>query len=1446
MKPIEHSAKPASPSKTGPSATLCSPFRVQGSSAPATRGRRRGVASLAMLCASLIACALAATTASAALTHPYKSQITGTPSGHFGSVCAVAVDPGTQDIYVSDPAHDAIDVFNSSGTYQSQISGVGVPAGEFSSVACSVAVDDVTHDVYVADSGPDLVYEFDSAGKYLGTLSAAETPSHSERFGGGYDGVAVDQSTGDIYVSDPSDHVVDKFDSAGHFLFDIPDPELQQGLAVDSSGNVYASNGDAIIEFNSSGTQVNEISGQPVHFYGNPLAATSDLFVAASGLVEEKELSGVALSLTSGSNTPGDFFSPEGVAAGSTGSLYVADSAHAVIDVFGPAAILPDSTTGEASEILPSAATLNGQVDPAGGGGITDCHFELLTDAAYRANGDNFTTGATDIPCEQFTPISSATAVSAKLTGLAPNTMYDTRLVATNANGEEHGSDEAFQTTGPPTTSEASAAEITKTTATLQAQINPHGFATKYRFQYVDEEHFKAGGFANPATIETPESALVGEDFSNHPASAAIAGLELETTYHFRVIATSECEPSKECTTDGEDATFIAEPALRIDATFATDISSSSATLGAQIDPLGEPATYHFEYLTEGEYQENLQAGPDGFSGPKAPTRIPVPDAAIARSEADQAVAQHLQGLAASTTYRYRVTAVSEYTGTQTFDGPTQTFSTERGGESLTLLDGRQWELVSPADKHGALLEGLGFYEAEQASVGGGAMSYFAEGATESAPQGQAEGAQVLSTHGPGGWSSQDIATPHEKAVGGVTTGRGAGEYFLFSEDLSRALVEPRDPVKPFFPLRACSATGCVPESFPEATEFTAYVRHDSTCVSEVASCYEPLLTGAAGYADVRPGAEFGDRNGFVGAAPDLNSVVVASAVGLTPGAPQRKELYEWSAGAPAAARLQLVSVLPESEGGGPVIGTEDVELGLGGANQLTAGGWRPVSVDGSRVFWTLGELSGPHQLYMRDMAKGETLRIGMPGGSQAAFQAASSDGSKVFFKTGGGDLYVCEVVEEAGKDACRLSDLSAVLNSGEAAGVQELVPGTSDDGSYVYFVAQGVLSSVENGEGEAAVPGGDNLYVSHYDGAVWTTTFIATLSATDENDWANGGSYLKLTIGELTARVSPSGRYLAFMSSRSLTGYDNRDAVTGRPDEEVYLYDAQTERVVCASCNPTGARPVGIEVSQFTSSGAGNGNYADVLEAEGFGDAYEETTGIAANLPGGVLLDDKHGSLYQPRYLSDSGRLFFNSSDALVPQDVNGGEDVYEYEPVGVGSCDSSSSTFHESADGCTSLISSGTSAKESAFLDASEGGDDVFFLTAAKLVSADTDTAYDVYDAHVCGSGWACVSEPALPPECVSADSCRAAPAPQPGIFGAPSSATLNGEGNVAVEPARPAAKPGARALTRAQKLARALKACRKKPKRARASCKAAARRRYGAKPKLKRAEKSSGRSR
>jgi hypothetical protein len=338
------------------------------------------------------------------------------------------------------------------------------------------------------------------------------------------------------------------------------------------------------------------------------------------------------------------------------------------------------------------------------------------------------------------------------------------------------------------------------------------------------------------------------------------------------------------------------------------------------------------------------------------------------------------------------------------------------------------------------------------------------------------------------------------------------------------------------------------------------------------------------------------------------------------------------------------------------------------------------------------------------------------------------------------------------------------------------------------------------------------------YHGGV--TRLVAVVGGEDDPDWTGYSGFLD----GLTARVSPDGRWLAFMSSRSLTGYDNRDAFSGKPDEEVFTYHAETSgpgSLACASCDPTGARPAGVEYKKLEGNLTGGKQ------------VWRPATWIAANIPGWTPYVQST-ALYQSRYLSDEGRLFFNSSDALVPQDINKNEDVYEYEPVGVGGCSNSSSTFNVRSGGCATLISSGTAVGESAFMDASENGNDVFFLTGEKLVAQDADTALDLYDAHACTAVSPCPNVPTSPPACTTADACRAAPASQPSLFGSPASATFAGVGNV-TQAESGVVKP--RSLSRAQKLNRALSACRKKLKGKRAKarrrvCERQAKRRYGAK--------------
>jgi hypothetical protein len=900
------------------------------------------------------------------------------------------------------------------------------------------------------------------------------------------------------------------------------------------------------------------------------------------------------------------------------------------------------------------------------------------------------------------------------------------------------------------------------------------------------------------------EPSEVAEGSSPVAVHAGLTGLRSDTTYYYRLQATN-----KEGTNTGEtqDHEFTTPgPGLLAS---ASDVASTSATLDATVNPHNHPTSYYFQYGKGTAYESEVPLAPGGSLG---------------SGEGGLEVDNHIQGLSPGTVYHYRLVAVSELGAgiTTTFPGVDQTFTTHAAGSGFVLPDNRQWELVSPPNKHGASIYSITPNgSVVKSSLSGGAVTYVSFSPPEEDPMGYFQEAQTISIRGAGSWSSQDISLPHRSATT-PSLGHGA-EYKFFSEDLSQALVEPWGEF-----------TSLAPQIFPRDTESAPDIRHDFTCDTEPATCFQPLLTAAPGYADVPSGTQFGGGPkgeglvvDFDGANSDLTHVVMNSGVALTStpvtgnGSAQGGWLYDWSADTQPSEELQLVSLLPQNEGGTGVEGT------LGYRDESAKGA---ISDDGSRIVWSTEE-----GLYLRDTRKGVSLRLdgvqqgasgkGRPG---AHFQIANSDASIVFFTesrrltqdsgaVGGSrsepDLYECEIVEVAGELQCKLSDLTP-LRSGHNADVQGAVLGASEDGSYIYFVAAGALTGTENADHEKAVAGANNLYMLHRDvttGEWEAPRLVAVLSSEDRKDWDP-------SLVMQTTRVSHDGRYLAFMSNRALTGYDTRDANSGHPDEEVYLFDASKGRVVCVSCDPTGARPTGIPYPRLGSTLAGGRG------------VWEPGTWIAANIPGWTSDAEKYIAHYQSRYLSDEGRLFFNSSDALVSQDINGTEDVYEYEPAGIGSCSASSGTFATGDDGCADLISSGTSSEESAFLDANGDGSDVFFLSKERLVPQDVDTALDVYDAHVCTDASPCPNVPVSSPACVTADACRAAPLPQPSAFGAPASSTFTGAGNVTPTVPIQTAKP--KVLTRAQKLARALSVCRKKKgKGKRAACERQARKRYGA---------------
>ena len=150
----------------------------------------------------------------------------------------------------------------------------------------------------------------------------------------------------------------------------------------------------------------------------------------------------------------------------------------------------------------------------------------------------------------------------------------------------------------------------------------------------------------------------------------------------------------------------------------------------------------------------------------------------------------------------------------------------------------------------------------------------------------------------------------------------------------------------------------------------------------------------------------------------------------------------------------------------------------------------------------------------------------------------------------------------------------------------------------------------------------------------------------------------------------------------------------------------------------------------------------------------------------------------FRPRFLTPDGRLFFTSTGGLVPEDTNGVADVYEY----------------DGPTGTLRLVSSGMGKDPSEFADASQSGDDVFFVTRQRLVSGDHDDYVDLYDARV---GPAPPEQPADDPRPCEGDGCQAPPAVAPGDM---VSGSASARGGVFLAPVRARLTVRSRAAFRA----------------------------------------------
>jgi hypothetical protein len=377
-------------------------------------------------------------------------------------------------------------------------------------------------------------------------------------------------------------------------------------------------------------------------------------------------------------------------------------------------------------------------------------------------------------------------------------------------------------------------------------------------------------------------------------------------------------------------------------------------------------------------------------------------------------------------------------------------------------------------------------------------------------------------------------------------------------------------------------------------------------------------------------------------------------------------------------------------------------------------------------------------------------------------------------------------------------SDLTGLPSSGGVDAVIGLSPSLissyaygSPDGSHVFFTSEDQLTS--------DAPADSSLKEYEFDLTTDTLTYRPEISAPILASSQDGSTLV-------FAAVAPTGEYELALSSEghvtdittlplpsvgqlyaapvSLTA-DGKTVVfqtdaavpgfnNGGKFAEIYRFELATDRLSCLSCPPHGQSPTG---------------------------SARMSVDDAAHTA--FLTTDSRG------ISEDGSEVFFDTPDPLVPADTNKARDVYEWH------------------DGLLSLISPGTTSGESVFLDNSASGNDVFFATTSGISSSDTDGAFDVYDARV-GGGFP------VSPAAACGGGCGGPPnQPAP----APSLASVEPQGaGEQVVPAPPARRPPP-ALSRAQRLAKSLKACKGKRGRSRHTCEARARRLYGRLPPSRR---------
>jgi hypothetical protein len=359
------------------------------------------------------------------------------------------------------------------------------------------------------------------------------------------------------------------------------------------------------------------------------------------------------------------------------------------------------------------------------------------------------------------------------------------------------------------------------------------------------------------------------------------------------------------------------------------------------------------------------------------------------------------------------------------------------------------------------------------------------------------------------------------------------------------------------------------------------------------------------------------------------------------------------------------------------------------------------ASADGTKVFFDTDQQLVPADtdnfidIYMRSGGTTTLVSTGTSGGNggfDVTFDGASQDGSRVFFET---DEQLVPADTDNSTDIYeRSGGTTTLISTGPSGGNGGFTPvfdGNSADGTHVFFDTA-----------EPLVSGDTDTQSDVYDRSGGTTTLISTGPA--------GGN------GAIPARYegnSASGARVWFETYEPL--------VSGDADTQSDVYERSGGTTTQVSTGPTGGNgPIDAFFDGASQDGAHV--YFHTTEKMVAGDidtnrdVYDRSGGVTTQVSTGPAGGNGATDAFFDAASQNGGHVFFDTTEPLVASDTDTHMDVYDR------------------SGGTTTQVSTGSiggnGAFDSLYEGSSQDGTDVFFSTAEPLEPSDGDTSSDVYE--------------------------------------------------------------------------------------------------------------------